>query len=149
MGADLYISQLFDPQFQKWHKLFEKAIAERDSLPENSPERAEAQKRAEHCFEKMYEQGYFRDSYNDSSVLWKFGLSWWEDAIPMLNETSQLTTEKASALLSMLKEREDDFECNLASEQEPLRRYFRRKYKALQEFLNQAIQLGVPVECSL
>ena len=149
MGADLYISQLFDPQFQKWHKRFDKAIAERDGLPEDSPKRGEAQKRAEHSFDKMYEQGYFRDSYNDSSVLWKFGLSWWKDVIPMLNDDSQLTPEKASALLSMLKEREGEFECNLASEQEPVRRYFRRKYKALQGFLNQAIQLGVPIVCSL
>jgi hypothetical protein len=86
MGADLYISQLFDSQFQKWHKRFDKAIAGRGGLPENSPERAQAQKRAEHCFDKIYEQEYFRDSYNDSSVLWKFGLSLWEDVIPMLSK---------------------------------------------------------------
>jgi len=97
----------------------------------------------------MYEQGYFRDSYNDSNLLNKFGLSWWNDVVPMLNDKSQLTPEKASALLSMLKEREDEFECNLASQQEPAKRYFRQKYEMFKQFLNQAIQLGVPIDCSL
>ena len=116
---------------------------------EDAPERAEAQKRAEECYDKMYERGYFRDSYNDSDLLWKFDLSWWDDVIPMLNGKSQLTPEKASALLSILKEKEPLFECALASQQEPARRYFRQKYTVFKEFLNQAIQLGVPIECSL
>lgn len=149
MGADLYISQLFDPQYKKWQKRFYKAVAYRDRLPEDAPEREEAQKRAEECYERMYERGYFRDSYNDSDLLWKFDLSWWNDVTPMLNGKSQLTPEKVSALLLKLKEKEPLFECNLASEQEPIRRYFRQKYKVFKEFLIQAIQLGVPVECSL
>ena len=149
MGADLYISQLFDPQFKKWQKRFYKAVAYRDRLAEDAPERKEAQKRAEECFEKMYEKGYFRDPYNDGDLLWKFDLSWWEDVIPMLNAQSQLTPEKTAALLGMLKEREQLFECTLASQPEPARRYFRGRYTVLREFLNQAIQLGVPIECSL
>ena len=149
MGADLYISQLFDSQFKKWERRFDKAVAYRDRLAEDAPERGEAQKRVEECFDKMYERGYFRDSYNDSDLLWKFDLSWWDDVIPMLNGKSQLTPEKASALLSILKEKEPLFECALASQQEPARRYFRQKYTVFKEFLNQAIQLGVPIECSL
>ena len=39
MGADLYIRQLFDPQFQKWQKKFYKTVAYRDRLAEDSPER--------------------------------------------------------------------------------------------------------------
>ena len=149
MGADLYISQLFDPHYKRWQKRFDKAVAYRDRLPEESPERESAQKRVELCFERMYERGYFRDSYNDSDLLWKFDLSWWDDVIPMLNDKSELTPENASALLAMLKDREQDFEYNLASEQERARRYFRKKYAVFKEFLNQAIQLGVPIECSL
>ena len=149
MGADLYISQLFDPHYKRWQRRFYKAVAYRDQLAENAPEREEAQKRAEECFDRMYERGYFRDSYNDSSLLNRFNLSWWDDVIPMLNGKSQLTPKKAAQLLSMLKEREGLFECNLASEQKPDRRYFRQDYAEFKEFLNQAIQLGVPVECSL
>jgi hypothetical protein len=149
MGADLFISQLFDPQYKKWQKKFYKAVAYRDRLPAGSPEQEEAQKRVVFCFEKMYEQGYFRDSYNDSSLLWKFDLSWWDDVIPMLNDKAQLIPESASKLLAMLAEREQLFECNLASEQEPMRRYFRREYTVFKRFLNQAIQLRVPIDCSL
>jgi hypothetical protein len=149
MGADLYISQLFDPQYKKWQKRFHKAVTYRDRLPENSPEWEEAHKRAELCFERMYERGYFRDPYNDSALLWRFGLSWWEDVPPMLTDKAQLTPEKACALLAMLQEREPLFECNLASEQKPARQYYRRKYMVLKSFLNQAIRLGVPIECSL
>jgi hypothetical protein len=149
MGADLYISQLFDPQYKRWQRRFYKAVAYRDRLPEGSPERGDAQKRAEQCYERMYDKGYFRDSYNDSDLLWKFDLSWWDDVIPMLNGQSQLTPEKACALLAMLKQKEPFFKCTLASEQEPARRYFRQKYTGFKEFLNQAIQLGVPIECSL
>lgn len=28
-------------------------------------------------YEAMHAVGYFRDSYNDSSLFWKLGLSWW------------------------------------------------------------------------
>ena len=73
----------------------------------------------EDCYEKMYERGYFRDSYNDSALLGKFDLSWWDDVTPMLNDKSELTPEKACSFLAMLKDREQLFECNLASEQEP------------------------------
>jgi len=31
----------------------------------------------------MNERGCFRDSYNDSDLLWKFGLSWWQDITPL------------------------------------------------------------------
>ena len=35
-----------------------------------------------YCYDKMCEQGYFRDSDNDPNLLWKFNLPWWEDIIP-------------------------------------------------------------------
>ena len=97
MGADLYISHLFDPHYKRWQRRFYKAVAYRDRLPEDAQERGEAQKRAEECYEKMYERGYFRDSYNDSNLLWKFDLSWWDDMIPMLNAQSRSHTEPIPA----------------------------------------------------
>jgi hypothetical protein len=45
MGADLYIRQLFDPQYKKWQRKFYQAVAYRNRLPEDSPEREQAQKR--------------------------------------------------------------------------------------------------------
>jgi len=36
-----------------------------------------AQVKVEEYHAKMYESGYFRDSYNDTNLLWRFNLSWW------------------------------------------------------------------------
>jgi hypothetical protein len=149
MGADLYISPLFDPQHKEWESQFNLAVAERDRLTEGTPEYALAQKRVEYCYSQMYEKGYFRDSYNDSDLLWKFDLSWWEDVIPMLEEESRLSPPKAAQLLAMLKQKEVAFCDNLASLPAPAKRYFTKKYAQLQKFLKQAIELGVPIECSL
>jgi hypothetical protein len=33
---------------------------------------------------KMYQRGYFRDSYNSSNLLWPFDLSWWQDVLEVL-----------------------------------------------------------------
>jgi hypothetical protein len=85
MGADLYINPIFQRQRQEWEPEFHKANDLRGSLPRGSAEYQKAQARADECFEKMYERGYFRDRYNDHDLLWKFNLSWWDDVTPMLN----------------------------------------------------------------
>jgi hypothetical protein len=149
MGADLYIRELFDPGHRKWERKFARAIARRDRLPQGSTQYLEAQQRVEFCYDQMYSAGYFRDSYNDSDVLWKFGLSWWGDVIPMLEEERQLTPEAAAKFLSMMEEREAVFQQNLTELSTPEKRYFRQKYEQLKRFLNQAISLRAPIECSL
>src|ERR1700716_2288262 len=142
MGADLYIPPLFQQQRQQWEPLFEEAARKRDRLKASSKERRQAQARVEECYDKMYEQGYFRDSYNDWNLLWKFGLSWWEDVIPMLDDEDRLSVEQARNLLGMLKERENVFELKLAVlPAKKDQRSFRARYTALQKFLNQAIEL--------
>lgn len=149
MGADLYISQLFDPHCKKWQARFDEAVVQRNRLQESTPEYEAAQKRVEECYDRMYEKGYFRDSYNDSDLLWRFELSWWADIIPMLNARSQLTIERVRLLLAMLKQREAVFEQSLVEASREEQQYFRQKYLLLKGFLNQAIQLGAPIDCSL
>jgi len=149
MGADLYISAVFDPHNKKWQEKFDEAVALRNSLTKDAPGYDEAQKQVEYCFDKMYERGYFRDSYNDSNLLWRFGLSWWEDIIPMLDDKSRLSVERANQLLTMLSVREVLFGENLASLPKKERRYFRAKYGEFKQFLTQAIDAGLPIDCSL
>lgn len=108
-----------------------------------------AQVRVEHAYGQMYSRGYFRDSYNDWNLLWKFGLSWWTDVIPMLNSEGCLAPEQAACLLATLKEREPAFKAALGKLQPRDQAYFRERYAELQQFLNEAIALKKPVVCSL
>lgn len=57
---------------------------------------------------------YFRDSYNSTSILWQYNLSWWHDVAKLLNEDGNLTPETAQKLLNRMEENEDDFELNMA-----------------------------------
>jgi hypothetical protein len=149
MGANLYITKLYRPQREQWEPLFDEAVQRRDGLTAGSEEHRQAQARVEECYEKLHEQGYFRDSYNDWNVLWKFGLSWWEDVIPMLDDESGLSVEQARNLLGMLKQRENVFALKLAVLPAEDQRYFRGRYASLQEFLNQAIELDTTIDASL
>jgi hypothetical protein len=106
MGADLYITPLYQPQREQWEPEFDEAVRRRDSLKAGSKEHRHAQARVEECFEKLNEQGYFRNPYNDWDLLWKFNLSWWEDVIPMLDNQSRLSIGQVQSLLATLKERE-------------------------------------------
>jgi hypothetical protein len=149
MGADLYITPLYQEQRQKWEPEFEKAVLLRDSCTEGTAEHRQAQAEVEECHNRLNERGYFRDPYNDWDVLWKFGLSWWEDVIPMLDHHSNLSVAEAKNLLAMLKEREKTFDLALAQLPAEDQQYFRRRYAALQEFLHEAIAMGTPIETSL
>jgi hypothetical protein len=113
MGANLYINPLHEKQRQQWEPKFEKAARERDRLKLGTPERELAQLTVEKFYDKMYERGYFRDSYNDPNLLWQFRLSWWEDIIPMLDSKNRLSVKAAAKFLGMLNEREPLFRANL------------------------------------
>ena len=146
MGADLFITPLYQRQPQQWQPQFEAAVKRRDSLKAGSKAHRQAQAKVSECYEKLNEQGYFRDPYNDWDLLWKFGLSWWGDVIPMLDDKDCLTIEQIRNLLAMLKERENVFELKVAQLPPDDQRFFRRQYASLQSFLNQAIDLNTPVE---
>jgi hypothetical protein len=63
---------------------------------------------------KMYERGYFRDSYNGSNLLWLFDLSWWQDVLEVLvDKDGKMSPRKAEHFLQMLAERKPAFEANL------------------------------------
>src|SRR4029077_2695345 len=108
-----------------------------------------AQARYDHAWEQMNSRGYFRDSYNDSNLLRQFGLSWWHDVIPMLDEKSELSPQLADRLFELLKAREAQFDEALAEMDDNRRACFRRRYAELKEFLGEAIALKQPILCSL
>ena len=97
----------------------------------------------------MYSQGYFRDPYNKWDLLWQFGLSWWTDVIPMLDAEGRLSVPATRRMLAMLDERKDVFEERMSALSEKDERYFRTRHTELHQFLNQAVALSEPIDCSL
>ena len=137
MGADLYLKSTYEPNHARWSDKFNEWVEIRDALRNAGKSTAadDAQKKVTKYFNKMYALGYFRDSYNDSSILWLFDLSWWTDVGALFDSDSKLTPEKADTLLEVLKDREPIFEANVkkvVAEQGPkAKTYFVQKYEEL------------------
>ena len=78
MGADLYIDSIQDKLRGKYWPLFMDAVNRRDSFLQDHEERKIWQEKVEKYFAKMYSKGYFRDSYNATSLFDILDLSWWK-----------------------------------------------------------------------
>lgn len=102
MGADLYINKIHKECQTKYSPIFDAAVKLRDSLPKDSLAADRAQGEVEKAYDLLYSEGYFRDSYNESSLLWTLGLSWWQDVPKFLNKRSNLTPQKALELASLI-----------------------------------------------
>ena len=162
MGADLYIKAIHDPLVKKYDPLFDKAVRRRDALPRDSTEQQAAQREVEKYYELLYSQGYFRDSYNATNVLWTLGLSWWRDVTPLLSKDRELTGENLKqfrdrvALVhqslptkKQLEERGARVGDTGENGLEAWHQYFLEKRAELLVFLDTAIKLGVGIRCSL
>jgi hypothetical protein len=157
MGADLYIRSISDKARAEHKPAFEKAVAQRDRVKTRRAQKA-AQARVEAAYDRMYGQGYFRDSYNPSSLAWALGISWWRDVVPQLDDESMLSVELTRVL------RERIAAATVAPDEEQLANclkfedmksrddvvaYFEKERKALLAFLDTAIELNEPIYCSL
>jgi hypothetical protein len=106
----------------------------------------------EHLWERSQEavdDGYFRDPYNDGSVLWQYGLSWWRDITKLQDEEGVISVENTKKFLQMLAERETVFEENIASQREEEQKDLRKGVQLLKKFLQDAIALDSPIDASL
>ena len=149
MGADLYLHSVLDPRLEKWQPKFDAAVEKRDGLKEGTPEYKAAQEEVSRCYNRMYERGYFRDSYNPSCLLWRFGLSWWEHVGDLLDEDCRLTPEKAKQLLKLMYAQRSQFEASLDELNEDSRAYFRARDLEFRAFLEGAIRLNASIDCSI
>lgn len=162
MGADLYIEKIHHPLMQQYAPLFEAAVRRRDSLPSNSKAAHAAQREVTKYYDLMYSEGYFRDSYNATSVLWRLGLSWWQDVTPLCTRNRKLRHDKlcqfrgmvASAKLELPSKEEIEKHSGKVDEQgknslAEWHQYYVEQRDALLAFLDKAIELNSPVHCSL
>jgi hypothetical protein len=153
MGADLYLTRVREKHKEKYELQFSKWVTIRDAA-KTKAERDAAQQKVRHHWKLMSDKTYFRDSYNDSNLLWLFGLSWWQHVGDLLDAEGRLMPDDAALLLRWLADREDTFGEHLAAltpgegeTKEQAQQYFREKYASLQAFLYEAIQRDEPVSC--
>ena len=126
MGADIYLRSVNDKAKEEWQPKFDEAVNERNQLIKRigeqnvvykdgelagPPEVVEAQKKVHEAYEGLYDQGYFRDSYNNTSLFWMLGLSWWKLSDD-LDEDGTYPVEKAKELLKRFEDGDAAFNEN-------------------------------------
>ena len=99
--------------------------------------------------QRAVNDGYFRDAYNEGSILSKYGLSWWVDIIPLTDNKGVMSVENAKKFLTLLEQREPNFEQNVAGETKKEQAYFSDGAMLLKQFLRDAIELNSPIDASL
>jgi hypothetical protein len=159
VGADLYLNSVFQKNRDKYEPKFDHWVIKRNALEKAGEQEAadRAQKWVSKYYGKMYERGYFRDSYNSSNLLWLFDLSWWRDVLEVLvGKDGKMSPRNAKRFLQMLADREPVFEANLkkvkpakGETRAEVEKYFRDKYERVKAFLRQAIDRKECIQCSL
>lgn len=153
----------YDAAEKKYRPLFDKAVRARDTA-ETQAEKDEKQREVTKYYDLMHADGYFRDSYNSSSVLWQYDLSWWNDIVPLCKD-GKLNAEGIKKFLALLDTHEKNFEHNMVEGrrrenlsgeevQEPVptqeeEKYFRDAAEELRAFLNEALREGIEIDASL
>jgi hypothetical protein len=165
MGADIYLNSRFEPNKAAAQADFEAAVALRDAkYPRGStlPQDCAEQKAVDEAYERMYSVGYFRDSYNSTSLFWLLGLSWWQNDFIgargkmgvrgmrklrslLLSPEGQITDERMARFCRKSSATIDDADNSPAA----WRAMFERKRERLIALLSEAIELREPLECSV
>lgn len=126
MGADLYIKSIHDPRRKAWE---------------------EAGRNYEQWNEFHLDDldCYFRDSYNDSNLLWRLGLDYWEWFNSFLDSEDNLQEYQIREVLETIKVA--PFNDNDLSEED--RVYFIEKRENLTKFLSHALEINSSISCSI
>jgi hypothetical protein len=160
MGADLYIRKLSNECRRKNRRNFLRWTRKRDLAGADLVRMKFCQDKVNLYYDKMYERGYFRDSYNSTSLMWRLGLSWWQDIGKMVDENNNLTVEKAMELREMVASRPLKLIESVAelkanhcdtSGADPVKEwndYYIKKKQNFLDFLDEAIRLREPIYCS-
>jgi len=160
MGADIYLESVHDEHYRKYNTKFQEACVARDAA-ETEEARSEAQKRVEKYYNKMYQEGYFRDSYNGTSLFWLIGLSWWKDihtddkGYLSVDGCKELLAEVSGCKIPDVAELKTYLEGhNVVLDEdenspEVWRKFFMEKKEMLVKFLGQVIELNEPLRCSV
>lgn len=162
MGADLYNEKIYTPWVRRYQPLFLAALEKLNHAPAGSKAAATAHAELEHYGALMQSKGYFRDNYNGTSVLWRLGLSWWEDVKPLCDPQGKLRGKSLRKFRQMVKDTKLTLPTRPEFQAQGLkldnagqysvagwRSYFQRSRARLLAFLDEAIACGSAVVCWL
>lgn len=156
MGADLYIRSVTDKAREQFQPAFDDAVLRRDKAHPTQREALQSEVSRLHAM--MYpEEGYFRDSYNGTSLLWALDMSWRDvklnkDGYIAGNYLLRFRTQVATAqMVDIDADYLRENHCSLEGENtvESWRAYFVEKRQRLLAFLDRAIAEGEPIAASL
>jgi hypothetical protein len=88
MGADIYIVERMErSDVAEFKEKFYEYVNLRNNSIEGSDQYKQYDSLVKDTYDHMYpEDGYFRDSYNESSLFWMLDLSWWQDVGSLIDE---------------------------------------------------------------
>ena len=135
----------------------------KENFPNEYAKYRELQDKVDEMMGKMDEVGYFRDSYNGSSLFWKLGLSWWAMAnvggtnkkIQLINSRGYITPKKAVLLLAMVNALpiqigdEEVAQWAPGTTKEDLVKYFTEKKARFVKFIEFAIEKKASIMASV
>lgn len=164
MGADIFLRSVNQKALDEHKPKFHAAVEARDAYAESlkgkalTPEQEAEAKRLQDVviehYNGMFSEGYYRDSYNATSLFGVIGFSYWKDMTPDLVD-SRLPVPKMlvwrqriaeamidrDAVRKVVSQSKDSFDDWLA--------YFEAKRERFIALLDQAIELNEPLDCSL
>lgn len=158
MGADLYIDSISDGLKKKYEPMFNRFVKLRNEADKQGIKSLsdKYQEKVEKYYDLMYSEGYFRDSYNFTSVLNQLGLSWWRDISPKLDDKGFMSIPKIKWLLTKIKTQElkilspEVIKAGYAEGTvEEWQKFFTEKRVRLIQFLEKAIELKEPIRMSV
>jgi hypothetical protein len=177
MGADIYLQSVFDANQVTARPAFDAAVMRRDAHVRGSETHELLQKRVEDAYDAMMSVGYFRDSYNSTSLFGLLGISWWQSCAACaggkrynwsIDEAGRMQVPSMQALKDFLeargqvvceemqawliKESKDGCGPAIDDGENSLTEWgkmFERKRRQLIKLLGQAIALGESLNCSV
>lgn len=149
MGADLYILSADIQKIKdKYSKELDELINKRNKI-ESDKEKKDIQAQIDEVYNKLYSNDYYyRDSYNNSNLLWQFNLDYWVWFAGLLKD-GELTPEKSRYVLTELANRRGIFMEKIAKMSADERNYFKDKHRQFQNFLLNAIEANANIDCSI
>jgi hypothetical protein len=165
MGADIYLESVYQENHDKYNDEFIRTAEKRDRLKSVGAPQADidkVQKIVERLYDKMFEKGYFRDSYNGTSLFWVLGLSWWQDVGDnMLNKKGYMSVRRMKKLRQMVMdakmitidraylESQHVQVDNGENSPKAWKDYFEKKREDFIKFLDEAIEKKEYIRCSV
>ena len=147
MGADLYISKLYKESKAKYEPLFYDAVKARDAETDEA-KRDELQEKVTEAYDMMHGEGYFRDSYNDSNLMNRLDFSYWRD-LDQYATDGVMQPDGAKRLLEYIVQHRHLLDECLQAETPENQAYLREKYQEIVRFLEKAIEVNSPIDCSV